>query len=1701
MSTLSESQSFAGPRRTALIAGDSNVHRIRRMVDPRSGVSCLPVSGARFTKDRKDFIRQLLTEMKREEYEVLYLHLGSNDVLCPLEDFTRSVADLCKSVHDVSLTCKVVLCEILQRDMNWYGKWLSRRTVNLFNTWILEANEVLKSFIQPNVTFLSYGSTFMTDLYLCPDGLHLSEGGSRVCQRAIFEHWQREVKVSNLLVSVHIPALAPAVTCNTCCQTQSASVTVSQKKSTDVVVPQGECVDRYCTGDHIKVSVTADVAVFLKASKIQGFFRSYQHHGNHSGVPSKKPMLERKATVLKKYKTNQSSSSGKVEFHTKPSEGTYHSPSSSACIRQRLLLANDVEQNPGPDKSYFPSIDAWFSTLPNRIIDKESTNLSFCPQKLRYKLKIPLFDEDFMIPTIHYTLKDHEDFIKKLSSFNPKQYIDMTSIFISKRTALGENWDSLYDELKHLGNKDFEQPLDQMAKENELVPCIIPTTRPELSSNSCLGTKLINEPKKRKHDELLAGNDFVTPDSNWTDVLLNNLSKCSDVLQLMPVIESLLLNDNLVSAKKQSFIRLEHEAAKLGSTENCTSGTFVCFVFRFSHEGKDIFYVRYIESGVYIGFMLQTYIHKLQDHFDFSENVVLHNVITVEDIEEMRCNHTLKKSNLKRDRPDKTYEYCTENILPPCIKDLNDINCSEIPLVSSLIHCLPHKVKISIDSPQKVFFHQTSNAALVNLDDLMVDFRLNQVCPMPVLSSDFYSKPITECTTLLQQSINLNVLSGDTKKTVSLFTRDARFPSNFSVLARKNHRLASSLRIVTTYLYNQYDIGSLISFYRLFFPDLGNHVGECKSISLQPPAKKKRTLGVVNRISVLKDNLKKKLLPSDSDFYKTEQLSLFQRFCCSLLEHGTLYFQSFQDPENFICILNDYSETDGSFRPNDYVFTQRSKLEIGDYYYCSCAIYRTLLDINGAQSNSHLSVLEYSDPNNVTCLHCKFLKEKVMPNLSPDSNASTTRIQQFIQSALRDLGSNVIDLGKQTNSSTRKFSVLADGEDHPSFVHIYFNKRLNRNIISCLNGRCKSLRGHKKKADSFLTADVCKHLSIMKTKTHLFNDLIGIDDNNNNCVEEDSFELIDESSCPSNEPIANIVGEFNEDTGLWDYNCVSKHSPVENGCKKLRINVNNRDLWNDVNFERYTDGSLKGPNLFPDMPDNTCPCGAGWLLREDDVRYNSQGLLRFGRCLTVYTLANKVKCDIFNRICYNSERPCVLEWDEGEKDCIHVLSSVTAAGDEIGWTFVESVKCNGCTFSSFCHLKTQDYRFRHPNARFMDPTVFLKWWFSWASNMKINFIVPCDVCGFQPKRLCCDGTRVGVGFRNANFEEVSKPDDDENVQQTLHRRLDRCFLTNMNGVNKQEMIRNRYTLNYLARKQLGDISNTEIMSDEDLRVRITAVRHVLNEQILPSFDRFFNMKESEKSSYAQVLKMLSSTASISSLLPPSYVSKLQQLLFNPYSEYEYYGRLMTEMRYYAPELRDLISTSVKCNNSCLAEDIRSFLQYLVNEVKQLPVTESDPAVPQPGTYNPGKYGIAYYFNKDGLKLRNIRKFTIDHDNGKKNLDHDDAPLDFERCQKQYSKFQLSAPGTSTLFLWFCADHGHCYGFHMTNAEGRKDPSASLYSYLEKPPSDVFYDFACNLQEYCLNRENVAQSASELAYNISEDDIVVKRLLKSSTKKC
>lgn len=73
----------------------------------------------------------------------------------------------------------------------------------------------------------------------------------------------------------------------------------------------------------------------------------------------------------------------------------------------------------------------------------------------------------------------------------------------------------------------------------------------------------------------------------------------------------------------------------------------------------------------------------------------------------------------------------------------------------------------------------------------------------------------------------------------------------------------------------------------------------------------------------------------------------------------------------------------------------------------------------------------------------------------------------------------------------------------------------------------------------------------------------------------------------------------------------------------------------------------------------------------------------------------------------------------------------------------------------------------------------------------------------------------------------------------------------------------------------------------------------------------------------------------------------------------------------------------------------------------------------------------------------------------------------EPCTKIFKKGR----GWSYCFIFFCPKHGHSYGFHIVSgAEGRRDPFYALMKYLPKAPRIIFYDFACQFSEYCLNRE-------------------------------
>ena len=157
-----------------------------------------------------------------------------------------------------------------------------------------------------------------------------------------------------------------------------------------------------------------------------------------------------------------------------------------------------------------------------------------------------------------------------------------------------------------------------------------------------------------------------------------------------------------------------------------------------------------------------------------------------------------------------------------------------------------------------------------------------------------------------------------------------------------------------------------------------------------------------------------------------------------------------------------------------------------------------------------------------------------------------------------------------------------------------------------------------------------------------------------------------------------------------------------------------------------------------------------------------------------------------------------------------------------------------------------------------------------------------------------------------------------------------------------------------------------------------------------------------------------------------------------------------------------------------------FLEYLNDRVIGMHQNKIAPAPAQPqlNSYNPAKYGIAYYFNRDGKKLREKRLFTVDEKGSSQNFDGRPAKV----CNKYFP--QVSKRGSTYLFLRSCLLNGHCYGFHMIRrSEGWKDASATLYCYLKKPPKVVFYDFACSLSEYTQNWESGYFSQTRFFHDI------------------
>jgi hypothetical protein len=339
--------------------------------------------------------------------------------------------------------------------------------------------------------------------------------------------------------------------------------------------------------------------------------------------------------------------------------------------------------------------------------------------------------------------------------------------------------------------------------------------------------------------------------------------------------------------------------------------------------------------------------------------------------------------------------------------------------------------------------------------------------------------------------------------------------------------------------------------------------------------------------------------------------------------------------------------------------------------------------------------------------------------------------------------------------------------------------------------------------------------------------------------------------------------------------------------------------------------------------------------------------------------------------------------------------------------------------------------------------------------MEIDYRKEIDpFCGQDPQFLACDGTHLGISAKQMHLEKSIESPDLQFVATPSHKRQDRLFLKNAEA---------RDFLLYLSNECLGykTTESEEYVSNlQYYKTNLTSeIQKLKRMGVTMMMIAFLNKEPFVLKPVARIFKLLCSSekSALAALLPFRFHADLLNVC-NKFSEGTGASSDLKLVRKLLPEAAQLLSSCKSNNSVSLATN---FLQDLVQMTKDLHSKDRPTFnLPEPkkGTYNPTK-GSAYYFHHHGCQVRDTPHYEVGTE----------SKSDKDSCRKMYPKVSLG--GFGYLFLYFCPIHGHCYGFHLVKGgEGRKDAFFPVTKFKQSPPLEVFYDNACQLSEYALNRE-------------------------------
>lgn len=453
-----------------------------------------------------------------------------------------------------------------------------------------------------------------------------------------------------------------------------------------------------------------------------------------------------------------------------------------------------------------------------------------------------------------------------------------------------------------------------------------------------------------------------------------------------------------------------------------------------------------------------------------------------------------------------------------------------------------------------------------------------------------------------------------------------------------------------------------------------------------------------------------------------------------------------------------------------------------------------------------------------------------------------------------------------------------------------------------------------------------------------------------------------------------------------------------------------------------------------------------------------------------------MKCTIASRLCRRNT--CRRDYDP-EKEGIHFWSKETCFVDEVGYSFLNKIVTMKCSFSAFCKDMTKTYRqYNRKTAPFVSVPTFVSYFFSWGAAFQFDFRDDVDpFCGHAPTMLACDGTHVGVSLKQLNVHPINKAEEPRRVG-SRHKRHDRILLHQRPGYSARDLMTARTCLKTICAGLTGGLDvggrdSGEYLDGDDTDDILTIPDHLTHdleiqqlvalcaEDVRPIVLLVIGRKLSNRllAAVADVLHVLSFDNPISALMPYAdlgvVTEKVRTLMHLQQGQQP--PNLKADLET-MPEVRRLLDVAARTRCKQHRDLVYGFVLHLVDRIRHVHAEDAEtvPADPIEGSYDPSR-GVAYYFTRSGEQVRKLPEYTI-NDNVEKN-----------GCEKKFLKHGRG--GYSSVFLWFCPVHGHCYGGHLiSGSEGRKDPFASMFRYKPTAPDVIFYDFACQLSEYSLNRE-------------------------------